>query len=275
MIKIFVVGCPRSGTTLIQELLGMHPDIYTCKETHFFRKIRRKGKRKLLDYLVLSPRNVLQAYEFIRSHNKLLGQYDSGSVRSLRAATLFFNRLMTSEAQARDKLAWVEKTPGHLFNIGLIKRHIPAAQFVHVIRDGRDVVASLVDAAERFPRVWQKYADLNAAIDLYNSSLAESLKYSNSKDHIFVQYEHVLEDSESLRQQLYRALGLGAAVGNLPLNKIHQKVIRSDEGWKDNHQGAIGDTRLIKFERIFNARQKKLVADLIQTPSPELLELCI
>ena len=90
-----------------------------------------------------------------------------------------------------------------------------------------------------------------------------------------MRYEHILEDSETVRRRLYAALGLSAADGRLALGEIHRAVIRPDEGWKDDHQGAVADTRRVKFERIFDAGQKKLIGDLVETPPPRLLEQCI
>ena len=273
--KIFVVGCPRSGTTLVQEILGAHNDVYVCKETHFFRRIRRRGKKRLLDHLLLSQRNVLNTYDFIRTHNEFLEQHDPSGVKSLRSAVLFFDRMMTLEARAADKSAWVEKTPLHVFDIRLIDRYIPSVQFVHVIRDGRDVVASLVDAAQKFPRSWEKFSNLEIAIDLYNRSLAESLRYCHSEGHIFVHYERILDDVEGTRRRLYTLLGLNGESSGLNLKEIHQKVIRSDEGWKNGHGGEIKDTRLVKFNRIFDDEQKRSIDSKVKGLPSELREAFI
>jgi hypothetical protein len=261
MIKIFIVGCPRSGTTLVQKLLGARSDIYTCKETHYFQNIRRKGGKKILDYLILSQDNVLKAYDLICSQDELLGSHDPAGAKSLRSAALFFDQLMTSEAQARGKLAWVEKTPPHLFHIRLIRRHIPTAQFVHVIRDGRDVVASLVDAAQKFPqaRAWKECADWETATGIYNRCLKESLKYCDGESHVFVQYEHILDDFEGACYRLYTSLGLESENTRLDLGVVHRRVVRRDEGWKTGGEGEIMDTRLVKFNRLFDERQKGLI----------------
>lgn len=278
MKKIFVVGCPRSGTTLVQKLLGARSDTYTCKETHYFQKIRRIGKKKILDYLFLSQDNVLNAYEFICNHNELLKHYDPGGVTSLRSAVLFFDHLMTSEAKAKSKSAWVEKTPAHLFYIRWISRYIPSVQFVHVLRDGRDVVASLVDAAQRFPQAsaWKRYADLEITIDEYNRCLKESLKNYGKEGHVFVQYEHILDGVEGVCNKLFASLGLESESFHLDLVGTHEEVVRSDEGWKNGFTGEIRDTRLVKFNQIFDEVQKSLVTNKVkELPSTKLDTLAL
>ncbi len=272
MRKIFIVGCPRSGTTLVQEMLAAHGDVYTLRETHYFRKIRRRGRLRLLDYLFLSPRRVRAAYAFIADANDLLVGHDPSAVHTLRAAARFFDRLMTAEAQARGRSVWVEKTPLHLFDIRLIRRLIPAARFVHVIRDGRDVVASLVDAALRYPQTWGKFRDVEAAIELYNRSLAESLKYLTAPGHHFVSYERLLESPEAVGRRLYTALGLTVPSTQPALDAVHRRLVRPDEGWKEAHRGAVVDTRRVKFRRLFDAAQQRLVAGRVLSPPPELEE---
>lgn len=267
--KIFVVGCPRSGTTLVQELLGVRADIFVCKETHFFHKIRRNGKQKVFDHLALSQFKVLEAFDFIGSNIELLEQHDPGRVRTLRTAALFFDQMMSSEAQARGKSAWVEKSPENRLYISWIKRYIPSAQFVHVLRDGRDVVASLVDAAQRFPKNWKRYADVRIAISTYNHAIVESMKYSGREGHIFIQYEHILEDTEGVSQKLYSALGLEINGTRSSLGELHQQVVRTDENWKKDYKGEIENTRLIKFNQIFSDEQKKLICGRVKSLIPK------
>lgn len=266
MNKIFVVGCPRSGTTLIQQLLGSREDIYTCRETHFFQNIRRKGWRKVFDHLWLSSDSVVRAYEFIQSNNQLLTQHDPSGIRTFPSAANFFDRLMTSEADARAMNAWVEKTPGHLRYVKLIQRHIPTARFVHVLRDGRDVVASMVDAAQRFPDAdaWKSHRDLKTAVKIHNHFLEESLKYYGMNSHIFVQYEHVLTSAEVVREKLYSTLDLTGNGRFLDLGDLHSKIVRQDESWKADFRGDIVDTRLKKFNQIFTQDEKQFIADRIK-----------
>lgn len=269
--RMFVVGCPRAGTTLTQKLLGLHGDVYTCAETHYFQNIRRPGKRQIFDHLGLSPSNVQFAFNYIRSHNVLLEAHDPSGVRKLGPAARFFDQLMTAEAAARGKLAWVEKTPVHLFHIPLIRGHIPSATFVHVIREGRDVVASLVDAARAFPAsgAWKEFSEVGRAIAQYNHCIAESAKYRDSGGHVFVQYEHILDDAQTVAQKLYRLLALKPQDRSLDLNGIHPQVVLETEHWKEDAGGEIWDTRGLKFERIFDPAQRRLIAQGVHSFAPK------
>jgi hypothetical protein len=100
MKRILVVGCPRSGTTLVQQLLSTHKEVFTFLDTHHFQNIRQHGRRKTVDHLSPSRRNVLRAYNFVCSENETLGRYDPGTISSLSGAVSFFDHMMTSEAKA-------------------------------------------------------------------------------------------------------------------------------------------------------------------------------
>ena len=52
MMKLFVVGSPRSGTTLLQSILATQTRLFTLRETHFFRLLHRPRPVRLLDRLV-------------------------------------------------------------------------------------------------------------------------------------------------------------------------------------------------------------------------------
>jgi hypothetical protein len=271
--QIFIIGCPRSGTTLVQKLLGAHNDVYSCKETHYFKRIRRNGIKKVLDYLYLSQDNVRSAYEFISDQNQFVVKHDPDGVTSFRSACHFLDRIMTAEARYNGKDAWVEKTPAHVFHIRLIERYIPSATFIHVIRDGRDTVASLVDASRRYPQAsaWKDYADLETAIENYNRYLKESMKHFGKESHIFVQYEQIIDNAERVTQNLYTSLGLLNENQCLDLDRVHTKVVRSDEGWKNSSESEIIDTRLVKYNRIFDDVQKEFIVRRI-SKKPDVFE---
>ncbi|MGH8213218.1 MAG: sulfotransferase family protein, partial [Rhodanobacteraceae bacterium] len=54
--------------------------------------------------------------------------------------------LLDHAAGTQGKSHWIEKTPNHLLFIDEMTRHVPGARFVHVLRNGTDVVASIIDA---------------------------------------------------------------------------------------------------------------------------------
>jgi len=136
----FVVGVPRSGTTLLRLMLDAHPELAIPPETHFIpsviRSIRRGGSAdRVADRITQHRRWAdfgLDAGE-LRGRIRALDPLEAGP--AIRA----FYELY---AERRGKPRWGDKTPGYATKMRRIAKALPEARFVHVIRDGRAVVGS-------------------------------------------------------------------------------------------------------------------------------------
>jgi protein-tyrosine sulfotransferase len=121
---IVLGGCGRSGTTLVRMMLDSHRRICCGPESSLFR-------RRAIDVAWLADR-----FGFPPSEVRAI--YDSAASRP--AFIEAFAALCMDRA---GKARWAEKTPRNISRIDAIFRAFPAARFVHVLRDGRDVAASL------------------------------------------------------------------------------------------------------------------------------------
>jgi hypothetical protein len=141
---VFVVGCPRSGTTLLHDSLissGHFADYRV--ESRIFDKVTppfgslesTRNRTRLINAWLQSDyfqRSGLEA-EDIRA--KVLAE--------CRNAGDFLRIVMEGIAGNQGVERWAEKTPRHLLYIPQIKETIPNALIIHIIRDGRDVAASM------------------------------------------------------------------------------------------------------------------------------------
>jgi hypothetical protein len=175
--KVFLVGCPRSGTTWLQIILGSHPEIATVRETHLFH------------------------WYVAGLHAHWRGEESSGSKDGLQVllsqadfdqacrqfADVVFDRIAAWNPDARILL---EKTPDHLRSWRLIRRLYPEARFLHIVRDPRAVTASLL-AYGREP--WGQGApqDATAAAMLWrtNVGMGRDLPPHLGSDYFEVRYE--------------------------------------------------------------------------------------
>jgi len=124
---IFIVGSPRSGTTLMCNMIDAHPHIFAPYwETGLFIRF----EELLTNHLPWVLKEHPASFPLKR---KDLIDWIRESVQAL------FGRF----AAVCGKRRWAEKTPGHVFQIKLIHEVFPQAQFIHMIRNGRDVVRSL------------------------------------------------------------------------------------------------------------------------------------
>jgi hypothetical protein len=162
---VFVVGFPRSGTTLLRVMLDAHPDLSIPPESHFIpslwsvrRRYRQNGSfdadRMVRD--VMSSTRV-QAWELseesVRARLRTLTRPDFASVTEA---------IFSAYAESKGKARWGDKTPGYSIELPLLARLFPDARFVHIIRDGRDVALSFKEGIgwntpiEAIAEVWSR-----------------------------------------------------------------------------------------------------------------------
>jgi len=145
---IFVVGCPRSGTTLLRMMLDAHPDVAVPPESHFIPQVWRARRRYQRGGIV----NVERLMNDIRSTARVRAW--SVPDERVRARIDGLDRPTISEvvtavymayADQEGKTRWGDKTPGYSLDIPLLARLFPEARFVHLVRDGRDVAMSFIE----------------------------------------------------------------------------------------------------------------------------------
>ncbi len=151
---VFIVGCPRSGTTLLRHIVGAHPQIAITAEAHWIPLWFEKRKGLMPDGLV-TPELVseLLAHSkfalFGLGRDALMSLAGSGQLMSYAA---FVTGIFDLYGMARGKKLVGNKTPDSVRRIGTLHALWPEARFVHLIRDGRDVALSLMN----WPRVRTK-----------------------------------------------------------------------------------------------------------------------
>jgi hypothetical protein len=145
---VFVVGAPRSGTTWLQRALSVHPDVLVLpSETHLFSWGLSTLREQVQGGLVTSPSTgtwFMPREDFRRAARAFADAAFGGYVDRTRP----------------EALRVVERSPSHVWHLGLIADVYPDAWVVHIVRDGRDVARSLMSQswgpAEIGPaaRVW-------------------------------------------------------------------------------------------------------------------------
>ena len=144
----FIVGCGRSGTTLLQSLLSAHPRIAVTPETHFLKRADRAGAarreapadfeaywRALTAWSRFRELGVDPAR--VRARIEAAGRHDFRTV---------FAAMLETYGEMVDKPRVGEKTPGHYRYLDRLFAWFPETRIVAIRRDPRDMVASQLAA---------------------------------------------------------------------------------------------------------------------------------
>lgn len=138
---IFIVGCPRSGTTLLRNLLRSHPNLTFPRESHFIPPFYRSygDPQNERDAIALAER--VLSLSWIKRWQLQARPEQFAGCRTFRA---FVSALFECWADSEAKPRWGDKTPHYVTEIPTLLRLFPAARIIHIYRDGRDVALSWV-----------------------------------------------------------------------------------------------------------------------------------
>mgnify|MGYP003956663827 CR=1 FL=1 len=178
---VFVVGAPRSGTTLLQRVLASHSALFSIEgETGIF-----------------SARNY-----FARTHFRLSVEDTQDLFAQSNDIVDFFANGVTLLKERRGGGTFVEKTPQHVRHLAFLLKHFPRAKFVHIIRDGRDCFCS----AQGHPNIPQRSSVSTFA--KYWKSCIKSAHRESSSDRIFtLKYEDFTADASEWLDRIMSFLG--------------------------------------------------------------------
>jgi len=261
-----VVGCPRSGTTLLQRLMLGVENSFSMPETDYFRQVainyylatRSSRPVKALTYeKFLSPKTLARVLtsmkknaELNMSSEQVSELYQSATNGRLVTADLF-DCLAYTYSKDSEETVLIEKTPAHVFHIPVIKSIFPDAVFVGVVRDPRDVYLSF---NKMLSQQGKPDRSIHEVANMWNSALCEMEAASIP----VIRYEDMILDPVGQVNAALKDTGLFVTDMNTNKNKIFQK----SETWKSNvfdridssntgkYQEKLTDFELYEFQRL-------------------------
>ena len=226
--KLFVVGCPRSGTSWIRDILQLHPRVVSGFESHAYpsvyealrdadprehdagqallERVRREhdaGAVGLARYIGAAPLAQLLDAALARWRAEPTWTWRDTAGWLVHA---IFDRYFTLVG-GRPRDLFVEKTPQHVRFAEEILRDFPEARIVHVLRDGRDVCVSMQIRA--MGADWSP-TDRRTQIELWRDSVERGLRIlERHPERTFgLRYEDVKADPAGEIARLYDFAGL-------------------------------------------------------------------
>jgi tetratricopeptide (TPR) repeat protein len=207
-------GHPRSGTTLLEQVLDAHPDLTSLEETEVFHDDaympllnRMPDETPILSFLEAAPTEALQQSRanYFRSAEQFLGQPLGG-------------RLL------------IDKNPSLTFLIPPLLRIFPEIKLLIALRDPRDVVLSIFMQPLKPERGNAAYQRIQTTVDDYVAmmDLWQNLKPMIEGHYLEVRYEDMVADLESVARQSLDFLGVPWNAKVLGFDEhARQKVVRS------------------------------------------------
>ncbi|MFQ5666587.1 MAG: sulfotransferase [Candidatus Binatia bacterium] len=252
---IFIVGAPRSGTSLLRNLLNRHPAIALCDETYYFYYVyeRRRAFGDLAD--PRARRRLVDRYLATTRIQRLgVDRIDLAAtlIREGTSYPAFFAALLRAYAASRHKTRWGDKTPQHTLFADALCAWYPSCRLLHVVRDPRDVVASLLRMPWAAPSVLA-----NARLWLRYTLAAEHCRKRDN--YLLVPYERLVAEPAS---ELKRICAF-VAEEYVPEMLVAEQQDASDAWWFARARGPVDPCRKGIWQQQLTAKEVSLVEWLV------------
>ncbi|MBR9921791.1 MAG: sulfotransferase [Bacteroidetes bacterium] len=249
----FIIGTPRSGTTLLSVLLGNHPAIYIDGDSvglslvRDFRRMKSAWQNKpLQDKKALWSRICKSSYK-----QRLDRIFDAEKLEAYPHFQQYLTGSLQAFAERHNKKIWGDKTPELIHHLPEILELFPEARFIQMVRDSRPNVSSLVKR-QYYPLslATQYWKDING-LGLYYRNLMPENRFR------ILKYEDLLTQPEESIKEICAFLKIPFEAEILDLDRSEatgskdsyvQSSIRADklEAWRKT----LGEKDIRKIESI-------------------------
>jgi hypothetical protein len=248
---IFVVGAPRSGTSVLYEKLAMHPDLAWISNVTKKTAGTLFGTRLLMlfrhDHRPTEAKNVWA--KFCRPEDESLTSADVTPT-----AKRYLRKVVANTLTLFGKQRFVCKDPSNGIRIGFLNEIFPDSRFVHIVRDGRAVACSILRNRRKrgdaywgsMPRGWRDLLDkpIVEACGLQWRMMIEQIREAaeplEDGRYVELRYEDFTDRSREVLADLGRSLGLPWEPGLL--DEVVSDLQSRNYRWRDELEPSEIDT---------------------------------
>jgi len=243
---IFLIGSPRSGSTLLQRMIGSHSEIYTHPEPHLITPLYYLGYYATVD---ASPYDHVNAAQALR---ELCEELPHGEQDYLDAVRSYASTLYGRVLAPTGKRFFLDKTPAYGLVLPFLAKLYPRAKYVVLTRHPLAITHSV--AHSFFGGDYQAAEQTNPIARRYVPAIAELIR-EKAVDMVQVRYDDLVSDPETQMKRILDHLGL-------PFEEATVEY-----GQKKHISKSYGDPMSVeKHSRPVTSSLDKWAADLLANP---------
>jgi len=247
MSPIFIIGSPRSGTTILRLMLSAHENIMIAPECGFIQWWHPKYKNwnsdffagkisEFVDDLFNSKRFEFWKLQKEQVHKRILK--DKPENYSELVSLIY---KMYGELHGKEDFIWGDKNNYYLNHIGLLQSLFPRAFFIHLIRDSRDIVCSYKRIHNLKTRLSPNLPyNVNEICLEWNQNISKienGFRKIPETNKLKIKYESLVLDQEGTLSSILKTLNLPLDKNMLDYHLINKKLNLDPEAyksWKEN-----------------------------------------
>ncbi|MFJ2833399.1 sulfotransferase family protein [Streptomyces sp. NPDC087263] len=241
---VFVLGSPGSGTTRLHLMLHAHPRIALPPETRFvlpayerrlaFGDLRKQSNRAGLAQWI-TGREETRFHQLGLDARRVAERITEGPPTLGSALGITFR----AYAEEHGKVRWGDRRPAYALHMGEMLRLFPDAQFIHLVRDGRDCAASLLGRPW-----WQRgfHEAVATWAQVMDTTRTQARKLGPDSWHE-LRFEDLVADPESQLRRVCEYLGEEYAPEMREPCRVAEPAVPARTTWRRRTRGALDSSR--------------------------------
>lgn len=215
---VFFVGFPRSGTTLVEQILASHHEVVTTDEQHLLREVKRRCAE------MAGPG---------ATYPECLDALGDGQIETLRQHYLELAERALGASVTGKRL--VDKLPLNLIELPLVRRVFPKSKVLVALRDPRDVCISCFMHHFEVNEATIHFSDLGSTAELYGTVMGLWLHFRKALglDWMEYRYEDLVDDTEKVARRILAFIGLDWDPGVLAYTEAASRKVISTPSYQD------------------------------------------
>ncbi len=247
---LLLVGSPRSGSTMLQRMLGSHSAIFTRPEPHLLTPLAYLGYH---DTVEKAPYDHINAAKAVREYVGALPRGEEDYLDALRAYTdTMYGRIL----EGRSERLFLDKTPAYGLVLPFVARLYPAARYVVLTRHPLAVLSSYANSF--FEGDYEAAYAFNPILHRYVPAIGRFIR-DRPVPFVQVRYEDLVADPSAELRRIFEGIGL------------EHEESAVDYGQHRHEKGSFGDPKVDDHSRPVTASKDKWAGEL--TADPAKLEL--
>ena len=263
----FVIGSPRSGSTMLARMIGSHSLVHSRGEPHMLTPLAHLG---YFEKVEKAPYDAVLAAESIREFVEDLPGGEQDYIDACRAYTdTLYGRMLS---RSPDKRLFLDKTPAYGLVLDFIAKIYPAARYVVLTRHPLAIFSSYAESF--FASDYQAAHDYNPILERYVPAIARFLRDGKVATHQVV-YERLVADPEPALEAIFGFLGLAhePAAVNYGEHAHEEKGLGDPIGVKQHSRPTTSSTEKWAAEIASDPARLELCRSIVARLDPEDLRV--
>ena len=250
----FIVGCPRSGTTLLRIMLASHPLISIPPECKFLLKLEKKWRNKII-------KEPNQIQEFL-SDLYSVKRFDELKIKKRKLKLRFIKNIPFNFKEAisliykqyqlnqNKKGIHGDKNTLYVYNLEKILSIYPNAKIIHIIRDGRAVLSSNLKTNKLMIEKNQKPIfpeDEYISYYYWKNAIKFTKKLQKNNNYLEISYRNLLLNPEKKLKQICKLINIDFNKKMLKFSTINKKTNLVPKNRKYYHKNTFEKIKKKKF----------------------------